>query len=143
MTDVLRTEIIPGLFVGNRYAAEALGASVPAGWCCISVTEYDGVIRKKNEIPNEPAGAIHLPFMANAGATRIRMLNTIAAQIDNELAAGRNVLVHCVQAHERSPLAIAWYLVRSKRAADLFAAYDQVRAKHPATERRIEWVRWT
>ena len=66
MTDILQTEIIPGLFVGNRYAAEALGRSVPAGWTCICVTEYDGRLRKKNEIPNEPAGALRIAFMGAA-----------------------------------------------------------------------------
>ena len=49
-----------------------------------------------------------------------------------------------VEAHERSPLAIAWYLVKSKQAADLNAAYGIVCAKHPPTEpteRRDAWTR--
>ena len=98
-----KVEIVPGLYVGDRYAAESLGRFVPPGWHCISVTEYDGKLRPKNEIPNEPIG--------------------------------------CVQAHERSPLAIAWYLVKSKQAADLNAAYGIVCAKHPPTERRDAWTR--
>ena len=37
-----KVEIVPGLYVGDRYAAESLGRFVPPGWHCISVTEYDG-----------------------------------------------------------------------------------------------------
>ena len=107
----------------------------------ISVTEYDGKLRPKNEIPNEPIGSVSRPFMASDGAARIRMLDEIARDIGAALAVGRLVLVHCVQAHERSPLAIAWYLVKSKQAADLNAAYGIVCAKHPPTERRDAWTR--
>jgi protein-tyrosine phosphatase len=142
VTDVLQSEIIPGLFVGNRYAAEALGRVVPVGWTCIAVTEYDGRLRtKKNEIPNEPALALRFPFMDEPMRSRISMLDQIAVEIDRSLRADKRVLVHGVQANERSPLAIAWYLMWSKRAPDLAAAYDLVYAKHPATELRFEWVR--
>ena len=68
------------------------------------------------------------------------MLDAIADEVARYLALGRMVLVHCVQAHERSPLAIAWYLVKSKRAKNLTAAYDIVCAKHPPTERRMQWA---
>ena len=136
-----KVEIVPGLYVGDRYAAESLGRFVPPGWHCISVTEYDGKLRPKNEIPNEPIGSCSRPFMSISGAARIRMLDGIAGEIEAAIAAGKNVLVHCVQAHERSPLAIAWYLVKSKQAADLNAAYGIVCAKHPPTERRDAWTR--
>ncbi len=143
----MRTEIVPGLFVGDRYAAENLGVFiggfvqvVPKDWHVISVTEYDGVRREKNEIPNEPAGASSKPFMDKHNAARIAMLDDIASEIQGFRMADKRVLVHCVQAKERSPLAIAWYLWRFQYARDLDAAYAIVIAKHPITQRRDAWV---
>lgn len=136
----MRSEIVPSLFVGDRYAAEELGAIVPAGWHCISVTEYDGKLRAKNEIPNEPIGSKSFPFMHAHGTARIAMLDAIADEIAAFRTRDKRVLVHCVHAHERSPLAIAWYLVRHQYARDLGVAYAMVIDKHPRAERRDNWV---
>ncbi len=136
----MRTEIVPGLFVGDRYAAEDMGAVVPRGWHCISVTEYDGTHDRKNEIPNEPVGSKSYPFMRLHNPERIAMLDAIADEIQKFRFADKRVLVHCVQAKERSPLAIAWYLVRYHYARDLNAAYAMVIEKHPRAERRDAWV---
>ena len=135
------TEILPRLFLGDRYAAERLGLFVPPGWHCISVTEYDGRGGRKDEIPNEPYGAARIPFMNIPDKyTRRSTLDDIVVTIDAFLDAGKKVLVHCVQSKERSPLVIAWYLMRKQHAATLDAAYDRVCELHPRTERRISWV---
>lgn len=135
------TEVLPRLFLGDRYAAESLGKFVPPGWHCISVTEYDGRGGRKDEIPNEPYGAARIPFMDIPDKyTRRQTLDGLVVEIDSFLDAGKKVLVHCVQSKERSPLVIAWYLVRKQHAATLDVAYDRLVILHPRTERRLYWV---
>ena len=129
------TEIFPNLFVGTREDAAALGAVVPPHWLCLAVTEY------RDELPNEPAGSIDMQFMDREhGCAMIDKLDAIAEQIDLGLGC-RKVLVHCVHAHERSPLAIVWYLAWSGRFSSIEAAYEHVCKLHPSTERRDKWLR--
>jgi hypothetical protein len=132
------SEIEPRLFVGTREDAAALGPIVPADWCCISVTEYRAKYGRAEELPNEPLGAIELPFM-QTGKADAAVLDEIATTIERELSAGKNVLVHCVHAHERSPLAIMWYLAW-REGLLLEIAHARVAAKHPSTENRLKWV---
>ncbi len=130
------TEILPKLFVGTREDAAALGTTVPADWLCLAVTEY------RDELPNEPAASIDMQFMDRARSCAIiSKLDAVAYLIELGLQAGRNVLVHCVHAHERSPLAIVWYLVWSKQFPSIEAAYAHVQRLHPGTERRDAWLR--
>ena len=133
------TEVVPQLFIGTRFDAEALGAEVPAHWLVISVTEYRARYGRAEELPNEPTGALDVPFMLE-GTASPKLLDAIAEAIACGLDAGRNVLVHCVHAHERSPLAVAWYLVWSGQAGNIAAAYELVQRKHPRTERRDHWL---
>jgi hypothetical protein len=133
-------EIIPSLFVGTREDAAALGATVPISWECISVTEYRAIYGRNEECPNEPVGSIDLPFM-KTGTADPAILNAIAETIAAALDAGKRVLVHCVHAHERSPLAIVWYLVWSGQATSLESAYEHMTRKHPSTELRLKWLR--
>jgi hypothetical protein len=133
-------EIIPQLFVGTREDAAALGAEVPSEWTCISVTEYRAAYGHAEELPNEPLGSIDAPFMLSEGATRGEALDKIAETIAASMTIGKKILVHCVHAHERSPLAIAWYLIWSGQAATLEVAYAHVSRRHPETENRLKWV---
>lgn len=132
------SEIEPRLFIGTRENAAALGPSVPPNWCCISVTEYRAKYGHSEELPNEPQGAIELPFM-RTGKADAAVLDQIAATIEREITAGKNVLVHCVHAHERSPLAITWYLAW-REGLLLEVAHARVVAKHPPTQNRLRWV---
>lgn len=136
------TEIVPGLYVGIAADAAALGPVVPSYWRIISVTEYRAKYGRSEECPNEPVGpyALDLPFMHVAGGRRKAVLETIADHIELFLAGHKQVLVHCVHAHERSPLAIMYYLVRSGRVHDIDAAYAFVKSKHPPTEDRRSWL---
>jgi hypothetical protein len=132
------TEIEPNLFVGTREDAAALGTAVPPDWCCISVTEYRAKYGRGEELPNEPSGALELPFMITGQADPV-VLDRIAKLVGDQLRSGKRVLVHCVHAHERSPLAIMWYLAWTGRMT-LEIAYTAVMAKHPSTENRLKWV---
>jgi hypothetical protein len=124
-------EIIPNLFIGDKFDAEKLGNA--EGWLIIAVTEYE------NEIPNEPSEAIRRPFMRGDLADTA-VLDEIGLIIGASIHHGKKVLVHCVHAHERSPLAIAWYLVQHFKAKDLNEAYDMIIAKHPTAVRRLYWL---
>ena len=127
------TEILPSLFVGTREDAVALGKAVPDDWTCIAVTEY------RDELPNEPSGSLDMAFMKKGRAKRT-ILNQIAETIWRSLEQRKKVLVHCVYAHERSPLAIVWYLVWSGKASNISTAYDFVCRLHPSAKRRDHWL---
>ena len=49
-------------------------------------------------------------------------LDQTAALIDEELALGHRVLVHCEEGCERAPLVVAWFL-KTKRGMTLDEAY--------------------
>lgn len=138
------TEIAAGLFLGTREDAVALGAQVPSDWACISVTEYRSRYGRKEELPNEPAGSLDLPFMVDSPtgwhADRFK-LDLVAETICLRRLEGKRVLVHCVHGQERSPLAVAWYLAWAGTATSVKQAYERVAHLHERTERRDTWLR--
>jgi len=137
-------EVIPNLFVGTREDAEALGARVPDDWACLSVTEYRSRYKRTEELPREPDGSLDLPFMTDRPGgwhADHHKLDLIAETIWWKLQQGKKVLVHCIHAQERSPLAIAWYLAWSGAVPSIDRAYTVVSARHPRTERRDQWLR--
>ncbi len=145
-TKMAATEVIPRLFLGTREDAEALGARVPDDWACLSVTEYRSRYKRKEELPNEPAGSLDVPFMSDipdGWHADPHKLDLIAEMIWWRLQCGKKVLVHCIQGQERSPLAVAWYLAWSGEASSLTRAYERVAKAHPRTERRDKWLRGT
>ena len=137
-------EILPNLFVGTREDAEALGPRVPDDWACISVTEYRSRYKRSEELPREPEGSLDMPFMAdwpNGWHADPHKLDLIAETVWWKLHRGKRVLVHCIHAQERSPLATAWYLAWSGSASTIEHAYERVSKLHPRTERRDKWLR--
>ena len=138
------TEILPNLYVGTREDAEVLGPRVPDDWACLSVTEYRSRYGRKEELPNEPDGSIDLPFMTDrpdGWHADEHKLNLIAETIWWRLQEGKKVLVHCIHAQERSPLAVVWFLAWSGEVPTLARAYEIVTKLHPRTERRDKWLR--
>lgn len=137
------SEILPNLFLGTREDAEALGDRVPDDWTCISVTEYRSRYKREEELPREPVGSLDMPFMADwPGGWHAdpHKLDLIAETIWWKLQSGKKVLVHCIHAQERSPLAIAWYLAWCGEAPSMMRAYERVTKLHPRTERRDKWL---
>jgi hypothetical protein len=133
-------EIVPNLFVGTADDAASLGTVVPSGWMVISVTEYRVHYGRGEECPREPQGSHDMPFMLWEGELRRRKLDDIARLIAAGLDAGERVLVHCVKAHERSPLAVTYYLMHFGLVPDVDLAYTLVKRKHPETEDRRHWL---
>ena len=115
------SEIIPNLFVGDLQDAQ----------------RFDGVII--NVLPDlldgEPAQAIHVPFLAEGLASMERS----AELIDDALARGARVLVHCEEGCERAPLVVAWFL-KSRRAMSLDEAYALLKSRRPIIEDRRRWL---
>jgi protein-tyrosine phosphatase len=115
------SEIIAGLFVGDLQDAQ----------------KFDGtVISVLPDLPDaEPPRAIHMPFLAEGVAT----LDKTAALIDQELALGHRVLVHCEEGCERAPLVVAWFL-KTKRGKTLDEAYALLKSRRPIVEDRRRWL---
>ena len=115
------SEIIPSLFVGDLQDAQ----------------KFDGtIISVLPDVPqSEPPHAIHMPFLADGVAS----LDRTAALIDQELARGRRVLVHCEEGCERAPLVVAWFL-KTKRGKTLDEAYALLKSQRPIIEDRRRWL---
>ncbi len=115
------SEIIENLFVGDLQDAQ----------------RFDGMII--NVLPDllegEPARAIHMPFLARG----LETLERTADLIDDGLARGMRVLVHCEEGCERAPLVIAWFL-KTRRAMTLDEAYALLKNRRPIVEDRRRWL---
>ncbi|HEY9156845.1 dual specificity protein phosphatase [Candidatus Binatus sp.] len=115
------SEIIPSLFVGDLQDA----------------LEFEGTII--SVLPDvaeiEPPQAIHMPLLADGVAS----LDRTAALIEEELALGHRVLVHCEEGCERAPLVVAWFL-KTKRGKTLDEAYALLKSRRPIIEDRRRWL---
>ena len=67
-------------------------------------------------------------------------LERASSHISARLAAGVRLLVHCGGGVERSPLTIAWWLVRTGECQDLCAAYAMLRATRDIVADRTRWL---
>ncbi|HLX38770.1 MAG TPA: dual specificity protein phosphatase, partial [Candidatus Binataceae bacterium] len=98
---------------------------------------FDGMII--NVLPDilegEPPQAIHVPFLADGLAS----LERSADLIDDGLARGMRVLVHCEEGCERAPLVVAWFL-KTRRAMSLDEAYALLKRCRPIVEDRRRWL---
>ena len=115
------SEIIPNLFVGDLQDAQ----------------RFDGMIINvlPDLIEGEPAHAIHMPFLARG----LETLEGTAVLIDDGLARGERVLVHCEEGCERAPLTVAWFLHR-RRGMSLDEAYSLMKRQRPMIEDRRRWL---
>lgn len=115
------SEIIANLFVGDLQDAQ----------------RFEGMIINvlPDIIEGEPAHAIHMPFLARG----IEMLERTADLIDDGLARGLRVLVHCEEGCERAPLVIAWFL-KTRRAMTLDQAYALLKCRRTIVEDRRRWL---
>jgi rhodanese-related sulfurtransferase len=125
-----RTEIVPGVWVGDRIDAKALWNR--EGWTVIDVRESD--------TEADPKGVVRIPLLRkdtdhNAGR---KALWQIADAIDLARAKGDNVIVHCWQGLERSPLSIVGWLVL-RQGYTLDDAYRLLIDKRGAWDRRT-WL---
>lgn len=124
------SQIVPGVWVGDRIDAEMRW--VLPNWTVIDVRESD--------TERDPAHVVRIPLLRKdtdykAGA---KALLEITEAIDRERAKGQEVLVHCWQGIERSPLSVAGWLVMSQ-GYTLYEAYRLLMQRRGVANRR-NWL---
>lgn len=128
-------QIEPGLFLGNFED----GRRFPGERLC--------VLENPPDYPHE-GRTRHIPILTvPAGhndavpvwASR-KQLDKAADYITEQLRAGKRLIVHCGQGVERSPLTVAWWLVKTGRCPTLKMAYVHLRASRPCVEDRCVWI---
>lgn len=124
-------EIIPGLWLGDR--VDAVNWPVAADALCVL---EGGPVRE---------GQLWCPILKIVEGRQVAMaasLDEAAKIIRHKLKAGARLLVHCGAGVERSPLTVAWYLVKSDRARwpNMAAAYAHVFVRHAIASDRQFWL---
>lgn len=101
------------------------------------------------DVPSYEGDCIHLPILAvkpnshvdrNGAVASIEALDSAAELIGHFVEMDKPLLVHCKGGVERSPLTVAWYLVKSKHFNTLLEAYDFLKAKRPVISQRLFWL---
>jgi protein-tyrosine phosphatase len=115
------SEIVTNLFVGDLQDAQEFAGAI---------------INVLPDVPEcEPPHAVHMPFLKDG----IDSMERTAALIDDSLARGLRVLVHCEEGCERAPLVVAWFL-KTRRGMTLDEAYALLKLKRPLVEDRRRWL---
>lgn len=70
----------------------------------------------------------------------IHRLDECCEIIDDHLLNNEPLLVHCYAGIERSPLTLAYWLVKSRRRANLDGAYIFLKHVRPIVEDRRNWL---
>lgn len=122
-SDLMPTEIIPNLFLGDRADSESFVGTV----VCV----------QHEQTPTKPSH-IWMPLLRNEERAYLSQLDSTAAIIDGWLSAGP-VLVHCGGGIDRAPLVVVWFLHR-RRGLVLDDAYDLVKKRRPQINRHEDWI---
>jgi hypothetical protein len=125
-----KTEIIPHLWVGGSAAVKQTRDK--EGWTLVCVRETQCY---------KASNVIHIPVLRADRKWRAgkRALDDIADAIDLGLGRGDQVLVHCWEGVERSPLSVVWYLA-TRQGYTFDAAYEHVRDLRPQVVDRRAWL---
>lgn len=110
------SEIVHRLYVGDKM--------------CARDKTFDRRIDVRGLIDPDDPGGVYIP-----------MLDAIAHAIHCALGRYEKVLVHCWAGMERSPLAIAWYMVKYHGFETIEEAYDHLQTVRPCVMRRTEWLK--
>lgn len=126
-------EILPGLYLGD--ATDAQGIFAGELFCVL-----------ESGPPNPGRTRFWVPILqpraeSPFGFYAIReRLNLAAVVIEAVVKSGYELLVHCGAGAERSPLTLAWYLVKRGFFPDLTAAYIFLQSRRPQVEDRQAWL---
>lgn len=148
------TEILPTLFLGNwEDALLALKKPPKRGkqWkcrdtlCVIETASWGLPKRTTHYIPilkhddEEIEHRIH--FIPYLPPTALRaQLDKCSDLIEEYVTKEKDLLVHCYEGRERSPLTLAYWLVKTGRKKDLDEAYDFLKALRPIISDRRNWI---
>ena len=125
-------EILPGLWVGDYDSAPI---AIARDFAVLNVLET-GAIPGESHIPI----LVPLSYRSPAEGVRaykIRLENAVNWIEENK---SRQILVHCGAGIERSPLTLAWYMCRTRVAADLDQAYAWLIRQRPTVQDRRMWL---
>jgi len=127
----LYNKIIENLYVGSIHDAIQFRQD-----------KLDGVILcvLENRPDEEPFKAYHIPIITESGHVHMDQLNHIAFFIETLLDKEIEVLINCAAGMERSPLAVAYYLMYSK-GISIEEAYEIVKKGRPQTMDRRVWLK--
>ena len=70
----------------------------------------------------------------------IAALDAVSDLIESYVGKDEKIIVHCYGGIERSPLALVWWLTRSKRYDNINEAYEFIKTKRPAVSPRLFWL---
>jgi len=137
-------QIIPGLWIGDIDDAARFRngkvLSVLENMPTIFDDYHVAIVsryRKEKERWNGRTFSFPVPVVS------VDRLDKAAHIIDQCQKKGEPLLVHCRVGIERSPLTVAWWLVRSGRAKNLDQAYNIIKKRRPQVVDRQDWVKWT
>ena len=106
-------QILPGLWLGNMKASQdevlLRNAKIEAVFNCSKDLPFHPSIKRRYRVPVDD----------NLQQAEIRNMELwsyeIAVKMNNEYKEGRPILVHCAAGMQRSPAAIAFFLMATKR----------------------------
>ena len=106
-------QILPGLWLGNMKASQdevfLRNAKIEAVFNCTKDLPFHPSIKRRYRVPVDD----------NLQQAEIRNMELwsyeIAVKMNNEYKEGRPILVHCAAGMQRSPAAIAFFLMATKR----------------------------
>ena len=116
-------EVIPSLWLGDYTDAR----------------NFNGERLCVLEMDRGHPGSHWVPILEGPWARRTK-LDEAADLISERLAAGAKLIVHCMAGIERSPLTVAWWLVKTGRKPNLDAAYYFLKARRSCVLDRQCWI---
>lgn len=130
LTRVLRNE---SLYLGDYEAAKAWNGPRICVYC--DPPEYAGDYYHVPILSTRPKSHVDRTAIAS-----LDQLNTASDLITKILACDDKLLVHCMGGVERSPLTIAYWLVKTNRCTTLAGAYQSLKAIRPVVADRTSWL---
>lgn len=126
------TEIMPGVFLGSMSDARLFqGARL-----CVrdEGAEYQGPHEQISLLIDPPKEHKEIFCLSRA------QVEKAATYVKHQVNLGVPVLVHCLFGRDRSPMVIAWWLVKMGHMSDLDTAYRFIQAKRPVVIDRQAWL---
>lgn len=84
-------------------------------------------------------GSHHIHILED-GEAKVAKLDEAAAKISELLDTGKDVLVHCSAGMERSPLTVAWWMIKEGVIPNFDEAYRGLMLIRPCVQDRRHWV---
>lgn len=127
------THVLGELYLGDIFAARAFRGERLCVYC---------------DYPPYGGDCFHIPILAvkpknqidRTATASLVALDEAAKLITERLEAGKSLLVHCMGGVERSPLTIAYWLVKTNRCTTLAGAYQSLKAIRPVVADRQSWL---